>query len=81
MISIQLISIILEAVIVVAALAIGLKKGRLYGYGLSLTFGIYVYYDLVRYMEWSSSSSLLSYLFLTATVSALLSIWSLYHHS
>lgn len=67
------VSIILEALIAVLALVTAVR-GRSYMLGLTLTFGIYVYYDLARLYEWSVSESLLSVVFLIATLSALVSI-------
>ena len=70
---IPIISIILEIVIAVLALVIALR-GRFYMIGFALTFGIYVYYDLARLYEWSVSESLLSVVFLIATLAALVSV-------
>lgn len=72
-----IVSIILEfAVAVIAALAA--RQGRSYMYGLAFTFAAYVLYDLARYLNWSVEGSLLSWLFLLATLSALFAVWGLY---
>ena len=68
-----IVSIVLELVIAGLAL-LSAVRGRLYMMGLTLTFGIYVYYDLARLYEWSVSESLLSFVFLIATVAALVSV-------
>lgn len=66
-------SIVLEFVIAMLALAAAVR-GRAYMIGLTITFGIYVYYDLARLYSWSVSESLLSVVFFIATVAALISV-------
>ena len=72
-----IISIALEvAVAIIAALAA--SQGRPYLYGLALTFGIYVLYDLGRMLGWPVEQGILSVLFLAASASALVAVWGLY---
>ena len=72
-----IISIALEvAVAIIAALAA--SQGRPYLYGLALTFGIYVLYDLGRMLGWPVEKGILSVLFLAASASALVAVWGLY---
>jgi len=72
-----IVSIILEAAIaVIAALAAHPKRPHLYG--LSFTFGAYVFYDLARLLQWSVEGPLLSGLFLLASLTALIAVWGLY---
>ena len=72
-----IISIILEAG--VAAIAVlAARQGRPYLYSLALTFGAYVVYDLVRYMQWAVEGPMLSGLFLLATIAALVAVLGLY---
>ena len=70
---IPIVSIVLEFVIAVLAL-VAAFRGRAYMVGFAVTFGIYVYYDLARLYAWEVSESLLSSVFLVATVAALLSM-------
>ncbi|MBU0981195.1 hypothetical protein KKC94_00715 [Patescibacteria group bacterium] len=63
------ISIVLEALIALLALAVALK-GRPCMLGFVVTFGIYVYYDLARHYSWAVSESLLSVMFFIATLTA-----------
>ena len=72
-----IISIILEASIT-AIVILAARDGRPYLYGLAFTFGVYVLYDLARFMKWDVEGALLSGLFLMATLSALASVWMLY---
>ena len=76
--NVHLISICLEALIVVLALYFSVKKRRFSGLGFALTFGIYVFYDLAKYYSWQVDAATLNYAFLIATVSALLSIFAVY---
>lgn len=71
------ISIILEAAVaLVAVLAAG--AGRPYLYGLAFTFAVYVVYDFARFMQWSVAGTLMSALFLLASVSALVAVVGLW---
>ena len=72
-----IISIILEAAVTAIAI-LAARDGRPYMYGLALTFGAYVFYDLARLLHWDVEGPLLSGLFLMATASALVSVWMLY---
>jgi len=70
---IPVISIALEILIAVLAL-LSVFKGKYYMIGLVITFGVYVYYDLARHYQLEVSESLLSVVFLIATLSALVSV-------
>ena len=71
------VSIVLEAAVAVIAV-LAAQKGRPYLYGLAFTFGAYVVYDLVRYMQWTVEGPLLSVLFLAATITALIAVIGLW---
>lgn len=77
---IPVVSIVLEAVIALLALILSFR-GRPYMAGFALTFGIYVYYDLARYYEWAVAESLLSTVFLVATLAALISMVGLFKNT
>ena len=74
----QIISIILEAAIMVMCLAAAFSKGRKYMAGLGITFAIYVFYDAARLVSYTVSELGLQVLFLVATLSALWSVWQIY---
>ncbi len=76
--ALQVFSIILECVIVILCLAIGIAKKKPYGYGLALTFCIYVFYDASKLFSFNVTSNVLNPMFLIATLSALVSIWSVF---
>lgn len=75
----HLFSIILEGVICCLCLRLAVVRRKFYGYGLALTFGIYVFYDLARRYDLHVTGDVLDTLFFIATVSALLSIMHLYY--
>jgi len=70
------ISIFLElgTALLALKLALGHKK---YAWGLMLTFGIYVVYDLAKYLSWSISPDALYILFFIASASAFWAIWQM----
>lgn len=74
---IQLISIILEGIIALIFLLATLKKDKSL-FGLVITFGIYVWYDSVRYLGMSVEGNTSQIVFLIATLAALYSAWSIY---
>jgi hypothetical protein len=72
-----LISIALEAAVAIIAI-LAAQRQRPHLYGLAFTFGVYVLYDLARYLGWNVEQGALSALFLAATISALFAVWGLY---
>ncbi|MBU1046509.1 hypothetical protein KKH36_01870 [Patescibacteria group bacterium] len=78
MITLQTISILLELLVVFVALGIAFSKKQLAGYGLAITFGIYIYYDSVKFYNQPVDETTLQILFFVATLSALLSVLSIY---
>lgn len=75
---ILLISIVLEAVIAGLFLRTSMKKGKSYLYGITLTFAIYVVYDLIRLFAWNISGNILQASFFIATLAALYTAWKIY---
>jgi hypothetical protein len=71
------IGLVLEVAIAIIAVLAALKK-KPYVYGLAFTFGAYAFYDLARLLEWNVREGFLSWLFLLATVTALIAVWGLY---
>jgi hypothetical protein len=76
-IAMLIVSIILEAAVAVIAV-LAAMQGRPYLYGLAFTFAAYVLCDLARLLQWPVEGTLLSGLFLLATLTALFAVWSLY---
>jgi hypothetical protein len=76
-IAMLIISIALEAAVAILAV-LAARRGKPYIYGLAFTFGAYVLYDLARLLHWNVQAGILSWLFLLATISALIAVWGLY---
>ena len=76
--SLQPVSISIEVVICIIAIRIGLVKKKIYGWFIALTFGIYVVYHIVKYLDASFSPNVVSIIFLIATLSMLYAVWTLY---
>ena len=72
-----IVSIALEAAVAILAV-LAARRGKPYIYGLAFTFGAYVLYDLARLLHWNVQAGILSWLFLLATISALIAVWGLY---
>ena len=71
MIYLQPASIILEAAVLIIGLLLALSKKKNYGWSISLTFGIYIFYDLANYINLNIPKTFLSGLFFIASVSIL----------
>lgn len=76
--TLQLLSILGEAVIAFLAILTAVRFGRVYGWCLALTFSVYVYYDLSNLYDWQFGRMYLPVAFAIATAAALCAIWSIY---
>lgn len=79
--TIQYISIFIELIIAIVGILIAVKKKRVYGWGIFLTFFIYVFYDLIKLLGFEIPTSylyLLYFSFFVATISALWAVWCIY---
>ena len=75
---IQYFSIVIEFLIAVMGLMIVFKKKKIYGWGIFATFGIYVFYDFAKLLNWNISSNILYGLFFIATLSAWWAVFKIY---
>ncbi|MFA5113885.1 MAG: hypothetical protein WC529_06300 [Candidatus Margulisiibacteriota bacterium] len=71
-------SILLEAVAAVLGVLLATQKRKAWGWCLALTFAIYVYYDLARYLNWGVSPDILYLSFFIASVSVTWAVWQSY---
>jgi len=78
MLNLQTISILLELIIVFISLGIVISKKQLAGYGLAITFGIYVFYDAAKFYNYAIDEQILETIFFIATLSALISVLLIY---
>ena len=78
MVTIQYVSIVIEALIAILGLLIALQKKKIYGWGIFFTFTIYVFYDFAGLINLNISSNVLYGSFFVATGSALWAVFSIY---
>jgi len=76
--TIQYLSILIEAIIAILGLAIVFKKKKNYGWGIFITFAIYVFYDFSKQISLTINNDLLYALFFIASVSALFAVFMIY---
>jgi hypothetical protein len=69
-------SIFLEGLICLMGLRLVSKKKN-FGWGIFITFGIYVFYDLSKYLNLRIGPDLLYLLFFIASISAFIFVWQL----
>ncbi|MFA6170728.1 MAG: hypothetical protein WCW67_06125 [Candidatus Margulisiibacteriota bacterium] len=83
----HLVSIMLEMVAVVLGLMLALKKKKLYGWLISLTFVIYVFYDISNFLINAGimyapfmdiPKEFLYTVFFLATLSIVWAVWEMY---
>ena len=67
----QYVAILLESAVAATGLLIAVRKKRFFGYGIFLTFVIYVFYDLAKLIPLEISDVTLYPLFFVATLSIL----------
>jgi hypothetical protein len=67
----QYVAILLESAVAATGLFIAVRKKRFFGYGIFLTFGIYVFYDIAKLVPLQVSDVTLYPLFFVATLSIL----------
>jgi len=76
--NLQYVSIIIEVIIAIMGLTIVFKKKKNYGYGIFLTFAIYVFYDYAKLTGLSTSKNVLYVMFFIASLSALWAVYMMY---
>lgn len=76
--NIQYLSIFIEVVIAILGLIIVFKKKKFYGWGIFLTFAIYVFYDFAKLVNYNINSDILYIIFFIASLSALFAVWMIY---
>ena len=74
----QNISIAVEASIAVLGILIALRRKKIYGWGIFMTFFIYGVYDFAKLTNLSVSEIILEGSFFIATISALWVVYSIY---
>ncbi|HOX22224.1 MAG TPA: hypothetical protein PLL10_02075 [Elusimicrobiales bacterium] len=79
MLGLQMLSIVLEGAVAVLGVMLAGRKNKPYGWGLALTYLIYVVYDIARLtMRSPLPEALLHGMFFVATVSMLSAVVRMY---
>ena len=71
-------SIALEALVVVLGILIATQNKKNYGWGIALTFAIYIFYDSVRAAQIAVSETVLYSILAIASFSTLWAVYKIY---
>jgi hypothetical protein len=74
-------SLAAEVVVSLLGLALAISKKKDIGWGIALTFAIYVFYDSVRFLNLHISNSVIGLLFFIASLSILWVVWRIYEEA
>ncbi len=74
----HIISVIMKLAIVLTGFKIATKKNKKYGWGIVLTFAIYVLYDVSNFLNLKIYQDLRYIIFFVATFSILWAVWQIY---
>ena len=72
---IQILSILIEVIIVAGAVVIGVKNQKPYGWAIAVTFGLFVIFDLSQLGMISFLAGIDAFLFLAANIAMLIAVW------
>ena len=70
-----------EVMAAILGLMIAIRNKKDFGWGIALTFSIYVFYDIVRFLALRVSEVLIGSLFFIASIAILWSVWRIYEES
>ena len=74
----QVVAVILEVCVTGIAVLIALRKKKLYGWGVALTFGLFVLFDIFRIFALPMPDTFHAFIFLVACGSMVYAIWLMY---
>jgi hypothetical protein len=74
----QLIAVIVEAAVAVLSVLIAVKKKKIYGWCIAVTFALFVIFDISRIFLLPLSDTVHALVFLVACVSMLYAVWLMY---
>jgi hypothetical protein len=75
---IQPLSILIETIVCFLGIAIAVQKKRIYGWFIAFTFGVYVVYDLMVFLNSRIAPEFLTLIFLAASISIFYAVWQIY---
>jgi hypothetical protein len=74
----QLIAVVLEIAVTVIAILIATRKKKVWGWGIAITFGLFVLFDIFRIFSLPMPEAFHAFIFLVACGSMLYAIWLMY---
>lgn len=74
----QLIAVIVEAAVAVLSVLIAVRKKKMYGWCIAVTFALFVIFDISRLFLVPVSDAIHALVFLVACVSMLYAVWLVY---
>jgi hypothetical protein len=74
----QIIAVVLEAAVAVIAVLIATKKKKAFGWGIAITFWLFVLFDIFRIFNLPMPESFHAFIFLVACASMVYAIWLIY---
>jgi hypothetical protein len=77
----HLLSILLEVVVAALGMMLSIRKKKMYGWCIAVTFVLYVVYDLANLLAWNISQETLYTIFFVATLSILWAVWNIFLES
>lgn len=76
-----LLSILLEVIVAALGALLAIRKKKMYGWCIAVTFVLYVIYDLATLQQWNVSQDTLYTIFFVATLSILWAVWNIFLES
>ncbi len=74
----HLLSILLEVVVAVLGVMLAIRRKKMYGWCVAVTFVLYVIYDLANLLALNISEDTLYMIFFVATISILWAVWNIF---
>ena len=74
----HLLSILLEVVVAALGMMLAIRRKKMYGWCIAVTFVLYVIYDLANLLALNISEDTLYMIFFVATLSILWAVWNIF---
>jgi len=72
------ISLLAEALVIVIAAVIALKKKKTYGWLFAVSYVLFLVYDVVNLLNIATNEALMEFILLVGIVFSLVAVWQLY---
>jgi hypothetical protein len=74
----QVVAVMLEVCVAGIAVLIATRRRKMYGWGIALTFGLFVLFDIFRIFALPMPDTFHSFIFLVACGSMVYAVWLMY---